>query len=58
MEVISSGWIYIAANGMSGAVGESVLILAEVQGNIREEGRGEKKHTRARIRSNTKLPIT
>lgn len=40
MEVISSDWIYIAANGRSGAVGKSTRILEQTQGNICA-GKGE-----------------
>lgn len=41
MEVISSDWIYIAANGTSEAVGKSKCSLARSQGNIRGGEGGE-----------------
>lgn len=41
MEVISSDWLYIAANGTSGAVGKSKCSLARSQGNIRAGEGGE-----------------
>lgn len=66
MEVISSDWIYIAANGTSEAVGKSKCSLARSQGNIRGGEGGEitrvltlaQTHTHTHATQHTQLPTT